>query len=367
MIPGGGSFGRGKCLAASMMVASVVGLTYRANVEVAACFNASPGTARFREFAGSHGAAWHLPRLNMEAALNSGLMDDVPATSTVQVFQEYPYWHNAQYGSFFYAKHANKRLIVASPAPTLPASPTYQVRDLFQGASTGFVVLSQVDLDGMNHRRKGVATVRQKPRHVQVGHQSGRPRLGPGVSTGSRPPFDPGRSRLGLVFTGADCRPGQPGHAPGCRRSHRARLGGRRPGECDRRSRPTESVSLNLLRHRRLRLFFLEQKLLDLAIGRPVERTGEDGGLERHPDRRDFHPATLADPAHGHAHRFTQFLEPGGGNLHSLGVQISRKLFTHLVAVELASLHLVEKIERSVLRSRSSNLGDINRAGRALD
>jgi hypothetical protein len=145
---GGGAFARGKCLAASGLVACLVGLTFRANVEVARCFNAPPGSGRFREFAGSHGASWHLPRINLEAALDAGLMDEVPARSTVQLANSYPYWHDAAWAPFFYAKHTNKALTLTLTTATPTSVWTFKVRDLFEDRRTGFVVLSEVVADG---------------------------------------------------------------------------------------------------------------------------------------------------------------------------------------------------------------------------
>jgi hypothetical protein len=159
----GGAFGRPKCVVASILVASVIGVTCRANQEVASCFNASPGTERYREFAGQHGAAWHLPRLNIEAALDAGLMDGVPAYSTVQIAHQYPYWHDPAYGPLFYAKHSKKPLFVVAESTGFAANPTYQVRDDYQGRATGFVVLSVVSFDGSTLRKQALRLFLRDP------------------------------------------------------------------------------------------------------------------------------------------------------------------------------------------------------------
>ena len=142
--PGGGAFGRGKCLAAACVVAGLVGFTHRANREVAASFSASPGDPRYREIAGMHGASWHAPRVNVESALEAGLMDDVPGKSLLRLANNYPYWNDFAYGTFFYAKHTGKTFFLLPP--TLPPAPdlaVYRVRDLFVDARSGFVVLSE--------------------------------------------------------------------------------------------------------------------------------------------------------------------------------------------------------------------------------
>jgi MFS family permease len=140
----GGRFARGKCLAVATLVALGLGLNERANREVAACFSAPVGSPRNRAFAASHGASWHLPRLNIEAALDAGLLEDVPARANLQVTHQYPYWHDPMYGPMFYAKHTGKPLTVAAES----SAPGYRIRDLCVDATTGYVVLSEQGAPG---------------------------------------------------------------------------------------------------------------------------------------------------------------------------------------------------------------------------
>ena len=65
---GGGAKASWKCIVASLLVATIVGITYRANEEVARCFIVSPGTKRFRGELGMAGGGFHYQRLLLEAA-----------------------------------------------------------------------------------------------------------------------------------------------------------------------------------------------------------------------------------------------------------------------------------------------------------
>ena len=143
----GGPFARRKCLAAATGIAVVLGITYRANVEVAAAINAPPGSARYRQSAANHGAAWHLHRMNLVAAIDGGVMEPVPAGSRVRVAHLYPFWHDALYGQYFYTKQTG-RLIETDPiaVPTrLPAdAPVFRVRDVVRDRKIGLVVVTPV-------------------------------------------------------------------------------------------------------------------------------------------------------------------------------------------------------------------------------
>ncbi len=143
--PGGGPFAFWKCLLASASVASILAVTYRANIEVATAMNAPPGTERYRQFVGNHGASWHLQRMNLEAALNSGVMSEVPSGSRVQLVNLYPYWHDSLYGQFFYTKQTRKRietLPTQIPTRLLPNAPLFRVRDSVRNRDIGLVVVT---------------------------------------------------------------------------------------------------------------------------------------------------------------------------------------------------------------------------------
>ncbi|QDV35981.1 hypothetical protein ElP_38910 [Tautonia plasticadhaerens] len=144
---GGGPGARWKALLASMLVASTVGITYRANEEVARCFLAAPGTERFRTEVGVAGGGHHHPRLLLEAALRAGLLDEVPEHATVERTRDYPFWYDATYAPLFFASYAGKP--VDSPGPSSPPVPTpapadsYRVRDMHTWRGFGAVLLSR--------------------------------------------------------------------------------------------------------------------------------------------------------------------------------------------------------------------------------
>ncbi len=141
----GGPRAAWKCVAAAGLVASVVGLTYRANVQVVACFNAPAGSPLYRETVGMAGGSFAARRELLEAAYGSGLLDEVPERSIVQPAREYPFWYDAKFARFFVAAYAGK------PMETVPAAlrfgpegaGVYRVRDALDGADSGFVVLSK--------------------------------------------------------------------------------------------------------------------------------------------------------------------------------------------------------------------------------
>lgn len=142
---GGGPRGRGKVLLASMLVASTVGITSRANQEVARCFLASPGSERFRDEVGVAGGGHHHHRLLLEAALRAGLLDGVPDHATVERTRDYPYWYDATYAPLFFASYAGKA--VESPGPSSHPGPTppdsYRIRDMHSWRGSGSVLLSR--------------------------------------------------------------------------------------------------------------------------------------------------------------------------------------------------------------------------------
>ena len=125
----GGPFARWKCLVASGLVAALLGLTYRTNQDVAAKINATPGSEDHRLIAGLHGASWHSYRLNVEAALRSGLMDEVPGRAVLQMVNVYPYWHDATFGKYFYATQTGK---VIETMPTADPSSGARLTPLVQ-------------------------------------------------------------------------------------------------------------------------------------------------------------------------------------------------------------------------------------------
>ena len=141
----GGSFARRKCLGTAILMASVLSLTYRANIEVATAINAPPGSDRFRQFAAIHGSSWHLQRMNLELALKSGVMDDIPHGSRLQLANFYPFWHDSLYGSFFYTTHARKPLRTdPSQIPSQPApdAPLFRVREFVRDRKIGVVLVT---------------------------------------------------------------------------------------------------------------------------------------------------------------------------------------------------------------------------------
>jgi hypothetical protein len=141
-VVGGGSRARWKCLAASMVVALLVGVTYRANLDVVRCFNARLGAEEYRDSVGAAGGSRDAERLLLQAALDSGLMDPVPDRSIVQSAHQYPFWYDASFTRFFYAARAGKQFLILPPA-TGAGPDGYRVRDVLLGPDSGYVVLSR--------------------------------------------------------------------------------------------------------------------------------------------------------------------------------------------------------------------------------
>jgi hypothetical protein len=65
------------------------------------------------------GWGWRDQRLNLEAALQAGLVEAVPDGSTLILQHRYPWWHD-YYSSFFYFQHAGKRLYFSWIPPGSP-------------------------------------------------------------------------------------------------------------------------------------------------------------------------------------------------------------------------------------------------------
>ena len=142
---GGGSKAVWKCVVASLLVAALVGMTYRANRQVVRCFNALPGSELHRDAVAVAGGTWHNQRELLQAALGAGLLDEVPERSIVQCAHEYPHWYDAMFGRYFYAAYAGKSLETVPPSAWAgPLAPeAYRVRDVFVGLDSGYVVLSR--------------------------------------------------------------------------------------------------------------------------------------------------------------------------------------------------------------------------------
>ncbi len=139
---GGGSRASWKCLTASMLVAGLVGVTYRANLDVVRCFNAPLGSAEYREAVGQSGGARDGQRRLLEAALASGLLADVPEHSNVQLSQVYPFWYDVAFSRFFYAAYARKSFNTLPPWIGAGLD-GYHVREAVLGDDSGYVVLSR--------------------------------------------------------------------------------------------------------------------------------------------------------------------------------------------------------------------------------
>jgi hypothetical protein len=139
---GGGSKAAWKCVAASVLVGSMMGVTDRANREVVRCFNATPGSKLYRDAVRQAGGTWQNQRLLLESAFNSGLLELVPAHSTVIYAREYPYWYDSTYSRYFYAAYAGKSLETARPGVDPMKPEAYRVRDVLLGREAGYVILS---------------------------------------------------------------------------------------------------------------------------------------------------------------------------------------------------------------------------------
>ena len=143
----GGSFGRWKSLTVATILSLILAVTFRANIEVATAINAPPGSDRHRQIAANHGSAWHWHRVNMIAAIDAGVLGQVPAGSRVVLANQYPYWHDSLYGQFFYTKQTGKRietLPFVFPSQLAADAPTFRVRDMIRNHKVGLVVVTPV-------------------------------------------------------------------------------------------------------------------------------------------------------------------------------------------------------------------------------
>jgi hypothetical protein len=166
----GGAGARGKCLAASGLLALVLGATYRANEEVTLCFVAQPETERFRAIVGNAGGGFHEQRWLLEAALNAGLMAGVPEGATVMLGSRYPFWYDQDGGRAFLAAHAGKSFRVTLASDGSPRGEAFHLRDEFRRSGLGYVVLSHRDASG-----KEVSPPRIFVRHPAYGRKPGGP------------------------------------------------------------------------------------------------------------------------------------------------------------------------------------------------
>ncbi len=133
-------------VAVAVAVGLTTAVTYRANRDTAVSLISPPGSPHFNPLASLYQGQWHYQRLNLELALQSGLMDEVPEHSTLRVSHAYPTWHDGTWGFLFYATHARKVLKVLPPnAPDAGSTPgkTYLEHDVCLGRNAGYVVLSE--------------------------------------------------------------------------------------------------------------------------------------------------------------------------------------------------------------------------------
>jgi hypothetical protein len=158
MLSPGGTHRRRARMAMAILVAATAGLTYRANaVVVDTLEKPHPYNPSTRATWG----CWNQQRRNLESALRTGLLDEVPDHSVVLLANEYPGWHDHPHSRYFYAMHSGKLLETTplascskgdycwflSKAGRKPHGPamrpsTYLLRDVFQGEGDGYVVLS---------------------------------------------------------------------------------------------------------------------------------------------------------------------------------------------------------------------------------
>jgi hypothetical protein len=150
------AFGRpGRIRWASLAMAGTMGLvaavTYRSNSEVAIRLNAPPGTPYFNPVAAGMAGADHYPRLNIESALRSGLMEEVADGATILLENPYPHWHAEPNSTFFYLMHLGRTTLVTrarSSGAEIPAGGAFVVHDVCLGREAGIVTLWRVGPDG---------------------------------------------------------------------------------------------------------------------------------------------------------------------------------------------------------------------------
>ncbi|QDV33033.1 hypothetical protein [Tautonia plasticadhaerens] len=153
----------------------VAGLTYRSNAEVAISLNAPPGTRAYNLVAAGMCGEGHFPRVNIEAALRAGLMEEIPEGATLLMTNAYLNWHDEPFGRFFYAMHLDRGSLAVrerSAGVDLPADGAFVVRDACLGRESGYVLLWRVGPDGT---RSG--PTRLFVRHPGVGPEGGSGRF----------------------------------------------------------------------------------------------------------------------------------------------------------------------------------------------
>jgi hypothetical protein len=109
-LPAGGFRSRWPRFLMACLVAAVGALTYQANVRVAKALAKPPEAPDFNPIAGAMMGCHHNHRLNLEAALRAGLVEEVPDHSLVFLANEYHWWYEWMHASQFYAMHSSKKL-----------------------------------------------------------------------------------------------------------------------------------------------------------------------------------------------------------------------------------------------------------------
>jgi hypothetical protein len=162
-------------LAAAVALTTVV--TFQANRITATTLMAMPGSRDFNPGAAAMDGVWYYPRLNLQAALHSGLLDPIPDGSRLLLADGLGMPYD---GVFFYAMHASKRLETVAPASraTLPPTtmPTFELRDVCVWKNVGYAVLSRPDggpLFRLFVRRPGLFRPGRPPEFLVVGRASG--------------------------------------------------------------------------------------------------------------------------------------------------------------------------------------------------
>jgi hypothetical protein len=162
-------------LAAAVALTTVV--TFQANSLMAISLVAMPGSCEFNPNTAIVGGVWHYPRMNMQVALRSGLLDPVPEGSRLLVANAYGMDYE---GHYFYAMHASKRLETVTPPSraTVPpaAKPTFELRDAWFWKKVGYAVLSRPDGGPpfrLFVRRPGLFRPGRPPEFLVVGRASG--------------------------------------------------------------------------------------------------------------------------------------------------------------------------------------------------
>jgi hypothetical protein len=147
-----------------LLVGAVAGLTYRANSVVVDHLEKPPESIGFNRVVGGVLGSWNHHRANLEAALRSGLVENVPELSVVLLANEYPGWHDRAHSCYFYAMHGGKVLHTVPftdkwrwkgwfmtkdshqparhEAIAANSSSPYRLRDVCLDEKSGYVILS---------------------------------------------------------------------------------------------------------------------------------------------------------------------------------------------------------------------------------